>query len=151
MAKTQDVNSMMKDAMSAFPVDSKAFENMFKSQSALAEKVSAVAIDAAQKSTEISHRWMQETLGKFATITTAKTEPADYAKSVGDFVQTSAQTAAEHMAAFAEIAKKLQMETVELMLATGKEVSEDATAAVKKATADVTTVARKTAAAAAAR
>ncbi len=145
MAKTQDVNSMMKDAMSAFPVDSKAFENMFKSQSALAEKVSAVAIDAAQKSTEISHRWMQETLGKFATITTAKTEPADYAKSVGDFVQTSAQTAAEHMAAFAEIAKKAQSETVELMLAAGKTLSDDVSAAARKATTEVTSAARKAA------
>ena len=38
------------------------------------------------------------------------------------------------MAAFAEIAKKVQMETVELMLAAGKDISEDATAAVKKAT-----------------
>ncbi|MCC7320714.1 MAG: phasin family protein [Rubellimicrobium sp.] len=145
MAKTQDVNSMMKDAMSAFPVDSKAFETMFKSQSALAEKVSAVAIDAAQKSTEISHRWMQETLGKFATITTAKTEPADYAKSVGDFVQTSAQTAAEHMAAFAEIAKKAQSETVELMLAAGKTLSDDVSAAARKATTEVTSAARKAA------
>ena len=56
--------------------------------------------------------------------------------------------AAENMAAFAEVAKKVQMETVELMLAAGKEASEDATNAVKKATADVTSVAKKAAAAA---
>ncbi len=56
--------------------------------------------------------------------------------------------AAENMAAFAEIAKKVQMETVELMLAAGKDISEDATAAVKKATSEVTSVAKKAAAAA---
>jgi hypothetical protein len=56
--------------------------------------------------------------------------------------------AAEHMAAFAEVAKKVQMETVELMLAAGKDLSEDATAAVKKATADVTSAAKKVATAA---
>jgi hypothetical protein len=55
---------------------------------------------------------------------------------------------AENMAAFAEVAKKVQMETVELMLAAGKDFSEDATAAVKKATNEVTTAAKKAAAAA---
>ena len=40
------------------------------------------------------------------------------------------------------------MDTVELMLAAGKTASEDAAAAVQKATADVTNVAKKAAAAA---
>jgi len=40
------------------------------------------------------------------------------------------------------------METVELMLAAGKDLSEDAAAAVKKAQAEVTSVAKKAAAAA---
>jgi hypothetical protein len=55
---------------------------------------------------------------------------------------------AENLAAFAEIAKKVQMETVELMMAAGKDISEDATAAVKKATAEVQTAAKKATAAA---
>ena len=46
---------------------------------------------------------------------------------------------------FAEIAKKVQMETVELMMAAGKEASEEATAAVKKATAEATTAVKKAA------
>jgi NAD(P)H-hydrate repair Nnr-like enzyme with NAD(P)H-hydrate epimerase domain len=36
------------------------------------------------------------------------------------------------MAAFAEIAKKVQTDTVELMMSAGKELSEEASAAVKK-------------------
>ena len=58
------------------------------------------------------------------------------------------EVAAENMAAFAEIAKKVQMDTVELMMAAGKDMSEDATAAVKKATAEVTAAAKKATAAA---
>jgi hypothetical protein len=45
------------------------------------------------------------------------------------------------------VAKKVQMETVELMMAAGKEVSSEATAAMSKATAEVTNVAKKAAAA----
>ena len=47
------------------------------------------------------------------------------------------------MAAFAEIAKKVQMDTVELMMAAGKDITEDASAAVQKATKDVTAAAKK--------
>jgi NAD(P)H-hydrate repair Nnr-like enzyme with NAD(P)H-hydrate epimerase domain len=53
---------------------------------------------------------------------------------------------AETMAAFAEVAKKVQMDTVELMMAAGKEATEEATAAVKKATNEVTSAAKKAAA-----
>ena len=62
-----------------------------------------------------------------------------------DFASASAEAAAENMAAFSEIAKKVQMETVELMMAAGKDMSEDASAAVKKATGEVTAAAKKAA------
>ena len=65
-----------------------------------------------------------------------------------DFASANAEVAAENMAAFAEVAKKVQMETVELMLATGKSMQEDATNAVKKATDEVTAAAKKAGAAA---
>lgn len=146
-AKTQDFTAVMKDMMGAFPVDTKAVEDAFKTQTTLNEKLSAVSIDAAQKSTELSAKWAQDTLTKLTDLSKAKAEPADYAKSVTDFASASAESAAEHMAAFAEIAKKVQTETLELMMAAGKDASEDMTAAAKKATADVTAAAKKATAA----
>ncbi|MCB1335477.1 MAG: phasin family protein [Roseivivax sp.] len=148
MAKTQDFTAMMKDVMGAFPVDTKAFEDAFKTSATLSEKLSAVALEAADKSTEISTKWTKETLSKLGEMSKAKKEPADYAKAVTDFASAQAERAAEHMAAFAEIAKKVQMDTVELMMAAGKDFSEDATAAMKKATDEVTTAAKKATAAA---
>jgi hypothetical protein len=147
--KTQDYTAMFKDVMGSFPVDTKAMENMFKSQTTLTEKMSAVALEAATKSTDLSAKWAQDTLAKLSTMTKAKAEPADYAKSMTDFFSATAEAAAEHMAAFAEIAKKMQAETLELMLAAGKEVSADVTEATKKATAEVTAAAKKVTAAAA--
>jgi hypothetical protein len=148
MAKTQDYTKMMKDMMGAFPVDMSAMQDAFKTQAALADKMSKVAFEAAEKSTEISAKWTKDTLAKLSTVTAVKEEPADYGKAMTDFASAQAEMAAENMAAFAEVAKKVQMETVELMLAAGKDMSEDATAAVKKATADVTAAAKKAAAAA---
>ncbi|MDK3073138.1 phasin, PhaP [Sedimentitalea sp. JM2-8] len=146
MAKTQDFTAVMKDMMGAFPVDTKALEDAFKTQATLNEKLSGVALEAAEKSAEISSKWTKDTIAKLGEMSKAKAEPADYAKSITDFASASAEVAAENMAAFAEIAKKVQMDTVELLMAAGKDITEDATAAVKKATNDVTAAAKKAAA-----
>lgn len=147
MANTQDFTAMMKDMMGAFPVDTAAMEDAFKTTATLNEKLSTVAIDAATKSSEISTKWTKDTLSKMSDISKAKAEPADYAKAMTDFASAQAEMAAEHMAAFAEVAKKVQMDTVELMMAAGKDFSEEATAAVKKATAEATATAKKAASA----
>ncbi len=143
MAKTQDFTAAFKDVMGAFPVDTKAMEDAFKSQTTLAEKMSDVSIAAAQQSTDLSAKWAADTLTKMQALTKAKAEPADYAKSVTDFASASAETAAEHMAAFAEIAKKVQTQTMELMMAAGKDMSEEAAKVAKKATEEVTAAAKK--------
>ena len=148
MTKTPDFAKTMQDMMASFPVDASAFQNAFKTQAAFAEKFSKVALEAAEKSTEITSKWAKDSIAKLSDVSKAKTEPTDYTKSMTDFASAAAEMAAENMAAFAEVAKKVQMETVELMLAAGKDMSEDATAAVKKATAEVTSVAKNAAAAA---
>jgi hypothetical protein len=148
MTKTPDFAKTMQDMMASFPVDASAFQNAFKTQAAFAEKFSKVALEAAEKSTEITSKWAKDSIAKLTDVSKAKAEPTEYTKSVTDFASAAAEMAAENLAAFAEVAKKVQMETVELMLAAGKDMSEDATAAVKKATNEVTNVAKKAAAAA---
>ncbi len=143
MAKTQDMNTIMKDMMGAFPVDTKSMEDAFKNQAALSEKLSGVALSAAEKSAEISSNWTKSTLEKMQDMAKAKAEPADYAKAMSEFASTNAEVAAEHMAAFAEVAKKVQMDTVELMMSAGRDMQEDASKAVKKATDDMSSAAKK--------
>jgi hypothetical protein len=148
MAKTQDFTKVMQDMMQAFPFDATAAQGAFKTTAAFGEKMTKVALEAAEKSNEISSKWAKETLSKVGSLAKVKEEPADYTKAFSDFASAAAEMAAENLAAFAEVAKKVQMDTVELMLAAGKTASEDAAAAVQKATADVTNVAKKAAAAA---
>ena len=148
MAKTQDFTAIMKDFMGAFPVDTTSMEDAFKTQAALGEKISAVAIDAASKSTDLSTKWTKDTLSKMTELSKVKAEPADYAKAITDFASACAEMSAEHMAAFAEIAKKVQTDTVELMMAAGKDMTEEASAAMQKATKDATAAAKKATAAA---
>ncbi|MGB5558986.1 MAG: phasin, PhaP [Paracoccaceae bacterium] len=141
--KTQDYTKVMKDMMGSFPVDTSAMQDAFKTQATFGEKLSKVALEAADRSTEISTKWTKDTLAKVGDVAKVKEEPADYSKAFTDFFSAQSELMAENLAAFAEVAKKVQMETVELMMAAGKDMSEDATAAVKKATADVQTAAKK--------
>ncbi|SPJ25325.1 phasin family protein [Palleronia abyssalis] len=146
--KTPDYTKMMQEMMSSMPTDMSAYQDSFKSYAAFGEKMSKVALDAAEKSTEISARWTKETLARMNNATVVRDEPADYGKAMTDFASAQAEMTAETMAQFAEIAKKVQMETVELMMAAGKDVSEDLTNAAKKASGDATAAAKKTTAAA---
>ncbi len=143
MTNANDVTAMLKDMMGAFPVDTAALEDAFKNTASMNEKFTNVALEAAEKSSEISSKWTKDTLAKMGDMSKAKTDPADYAKAMTDFASAQAEVASENMAAFAEVAKKVQMETVELMMAVGKEATEEATAAVKKATNEATTAAKK--------
>ncbi|MCA0045167.1 phasin family protein [Celeribacter litoreus] len=143
MAKTDDFTKMMKDMMGNMPFDMSAMQEGFKTQASFAEKLSKVAIEAAEKSSEISSKWTKDTLAKVTEVATVKEEPADYPKAMTDFASAQAELAAENIAAFAEIAKKVQMETIELMLAAGKDMGEDMTAAAKKATTEMSKAAKK--------
>lgn len=146
-AKTPDMTAMLKEMMGAFPVDTTSMEASFKTSATLNEKLSGVALTAVEKSTEISSKWTKDTVAKLTEMAKAKSEPADYAKAMTDFATAYSEAAAEHMASFAEVAKKVQMDTVELMMAAGKDMSDEATAAMTKATGDVQAAAKKATAA----
>ena len=152
MAKTPDFAKTFQDMMANFPIDTSSFQEAFKSQGVLGEKLTRVALTAAERSTEISAQWAKDAIARVGELAAVKHEPSDYAKSLTDFASASAEVAAEHMAAFAEVAKKVQMDTVDLMLTAGKDVAAEARTvaetvvrdnqiAVKKATTAATTVA----------
>ena len=133
MTQTPDITAMFKDMMGKFPVDMSTFEDAFKTQAAFGEKMSAVALEAAMKSAEISSTWTKASLEKVADLSKANTDPAAAAQTLSEFASSSAEMAAENMAAIASVAKKVQLDSAELMMATGKDVSAEATAAIKKA------------------
>ena len=146
MTKPMDFTKYMTDMMGMMPVDTTAMQDAFRSQAQFAERMSQVALAAAEQSAEISHKWTRETLEKMGPVATAKQDPADYGKAMTDFASAYAEVSAENMAAFAEVAKKVQMDTMDLMLSAGREAQEDATVAVRKATAQATTATKKAAA-----
>lgn len=133
MVATTDMTKMFNEMMNAFPVDTTAFQDSFKSYAAFGEKFSKVALEAADRSNEVAAKYTRDTIAKMSDVTRVKDEPADYSKSMTEFASAQAEATAESMAAYAEIAKKVQMETVELMMAAGRDFQDDVQKATKKA------------------
>lgn len=151
MAKTPDFTKTLQDMMANFPVDTSSVQEALKSQNILGEKLAKVALTAAERSTEISAQWAKDSIARMGELAVVKEEPSEYAKAVTDFASASAEVAAEHMAAFAEVAKKVQMDTVDLMLTAGKDMASDAQKAAEKATRETQAAVKKVATATAAK
>lgn len=149
MAATTDFTRLFQDMMPAFNMDPTVFRNAFEKQAAFGEKLTKIAFEAAERSCDLQAKLSRETLSRLSDVTKARAEPADYTKAASDFATASREMASDSMAAFAEIAKKAQMETVELLLSTGKTAQENAAAAMQKATGDMAATMQRPAAAAA--
>ncbi|WZU64329.1 phasin, PhaP [Yoonia algicola] len=137
MNTTHDTTAMLKEAMTALPIDTSAAEGAFKSSAALNEKISAVALTASEKSVAISQQWTQQSLKSLSDVSKAKSEPTDYVQAMTDFTAELSKAATEHMTAFAENAKEAQTDTLELLMAASKNFGEHATSAAKAAGKDV--------------
>ncbi len=141
MTNPDEYTKMMKEMMGSMPMDTSALQEAFKSQAAMMEQMTKVALEAAEKSTEVSAKWTKATFEKAGNVATTKDDPAEYSQAMTNFASAQAELASEHVSEFAEIAKKLQMDTMELLMAAGKDMQQDATAAVQKATDAVTNAA----------
>ena len=97
-------------------------------------KAGKIALDTVKKSTELSQVWAKESLAALDPFVKGPEKPEDFMKIASDFVNTQTQSVPKHIAEFAEVAKKAQLETIDLMMKAGKDVQEEMTNVAKKAT-----------------
>jgi DNA-directed RNA polymerase subunit F len=95
-------------------------------------KLSKIALDTLKKSAELSQDWSKETLNSLDTFTKTHKNPSDYSKVINDFITQQTQSSPKHIAEFAEIAKKAQLDTIDLYMSAGKEMNEEMTKTAKK-------------------
>ena len=89
MAKTPDFTKPFQDMMQNFPVDTSSMTEAFKTQSQLGEKMTRVALQAAERSTEISAAWAKDTLARMGELGFLGIRyPAEYGGSELDTLAT---------------------------------------------------------------
>ncbi|WP_170766693.1 phasin family protein [Ruegeria lacuscaerulensis] len=146
MEKTLNFTAILNEVMGALALKAAVFEDPFKTSALLNEGLSRIALNAAEKSTEISNLWTKDTIAKLMEASKAQESPADYANAAANYVSGTFEVATEQMFAFAEIAKKTQMDTFELLMTAGNDIAIETTA-VNKAANKVTATAEKVSAA----
>lgn len=132
--KPQDPASAIKDAFSN--VDTSAMTAQFKGSAEVGEKLAKAVLAAAEKSNEISSSWAKQTISNMGTVTKVQEDPAQFGSAMTDFASSQGALATENLNAFAEIARSLQAQTIEILMEAGKSASGDAAEAMQK-TADM--------------
>ena len=97
-------------------------------------KLGKIALDTLKKNAELSQAWTKESLTSLDPFVKGSEKPEDFMKMTNDYVTTQAQSMPKHMAEFAEVAKKAQLETIDLMMKAGKDAQEELMSASNKAT-----------------
>ena len=143
MVSAIDMNKFYKDFMASLPLDTSVFDDGLKKQTEINEKYYDLFLKVAENSTALSYKWASDTIAKMQEAPKYDGDPSGYAKSLGDFVSAQADVTTENLAAYAEIARKAQMDSASLFLSSAKEVQKETAAAVKKAANDINPAKRK--------
>lgn len=146
MANTQDFTAFFKDVPFAF--DAAVVTDAWKTSATFGERFSAIALDAASKSNDITTNTVKETLAQLRTVTKVQDEPADYAKVFSDFGAAQAELLKAHFEALGEIAKLAQSDASELLSTTGQQITEQGNKAANDAGAKANAAVSKAAKAA---
>lgn len=131
MANTQDFTTFFKDVPFAF--DSAVVTDAGKTAATFGERFTAIAVDAANKSTDITTNTVKETLALLRAVTKVQDDATEYTKVISDFGAAQAELVKTHFEAIGDVAKLVQSDATELMATTGQHITEQGNKAANDA------------------
>ncbi len=120
MNKLNDLTRLYVETAMNFVPNPATVGDAFRKSAEFGERMSSVAIKAAQGSADVTGNWTAETLNQLGAVSASKEDAAEYVKAAGEFASKSVETATQQLTALAEVAKNAQIEMVEATLAAGK-------------------------------
>ena len=131
MFNFEDYSKSFEKMMSQSPVK---FDDAMKSVMDFNSKFGKIALDTVKKNAELSQDWAKESLSALDPFVKSTEKPEDFMKIATDYMSSQTQSTPKHIAEFAEVAKKAQLETIDLMMKAGKDAQEELSSVTKKAT-----------------
>ena len=131
MFNFEDYSKNFEKMMSQSPIK---FDDAMKSVMDYNSKLGKIALDTVKKNTELSQAWAKESLSALDPFVKNTEKPEDFMKIAADYMSSQTQSTPKHIAEFAEVAKKAQLETIDLMMKAGKDAQEELSSVTKKAT-----------------
>jgi len=124
-------NGDYKAILEKMPTDPASFRKALKESATVNQKLSKLAISAAEQSAEVSTKWGREILEQINEVNTTNESPAEYVRKIADLGTASVGSSADYMTKFAEIAKQIQIDTLEVLLSAGNPVKANKAGAAK--------------------
>ena len=131
MFNFEDYSKSFEKMMSQSPVK---FDDAMKSVMDFNSKFGKIALDTVKKNAELSQDWAKESLSALDPFVKSTEKPEDFMKIATDYMSSQTQSTPKHIAEFAEVAKKAQLETIDLMMKAGKDAQEELSSVTKKDT-----------------
>lgn len=88
----------------------------------LHEQLSKVVLDAALESSKNAAAWSEETIMQMAELSKAKSDQTEVTESMSEFAKLQAEAAMRNLTALAQLAQKVQVETMEIYSEAGKDM-----------------------------
>ena len=111
--------------MNQFQDYTKAFSNMamndaYQKTAANMEKAVSIALNAASEVVDINDRWAKDTLARAKGVAEERPSPENMVRTMQDYASSSWEASTQYLASYTEVARKAQMDAVELAIGTAK-------------------------------
>ena len=111
--------------MNQFQDYTKALSNMamndtYQKTAANMEKAVSIALNAASEVVDINDRWAKDTLARAKGVAEERPSPENMVRTMQDYASSSWEASAQYLASYTEVARKAQMDAVELAIGTAK-------------------------------
>ncbi|MYG09462.1 MAG: hypothetical protein F4170_01235 [Rhodobacteraceae bacterium] len=111
--------------MNQFQDYTKAFSNMamndtYQKTAANMEKAVSIALNAASEVVDINDRWAKDTLARAKGVAEERPSPENMVRTMQDYASSSWEASAQYLASYTEVARKAQMDAVELAIGAAK-------------------------------
>ena len=84
-----------------------------------------VVLKATDESVAVASKWTNEAMREVSNAAAASDRPENYSETMKELAASSIEVSARHLSAFSEIARRVQAETLELVLSSGKPVAQE--------------------------
>ena len=120
MTQFQNYAKALADMASSFPLAPTSVKDTYQKAAENFEQATSIALNAASEVVAINDKWAKDTLARAKEVSRDNLAPEHVTKTFQDYASASWETSAQYLASYTEIARKAQMDAVELALGSAK-------------------------------
>ncbi len=120
MNSYQDFTKAFSNFANYFPMANGSMSDTYQKAGKNVEKVTSIALTAASECVEINDKWAKDTLDRAKSFVSSSPSPENWAKTVQDYASETMEASTQFIASYTEVARKAQMDAVELALDSAK-------------------------------